>query len=89
MEAVASASAKTYSGYGSSVYKQVYIYGSLDTGPTELTRGFGMSWGIGGWLLSNFLAKVGPEAVARLKGAGRSRDQDDLRQPLYPHYLPA
>lgn len=67
MEAAAIASTKGYSGYGSSVHKQVYIYGGLDTGPTELTRGFGMAWGIGGWLLFNFLAKAGPEAVARLK----------------------
>jgi NADPH:quinone reductase-like Zn-dependent oxidoreductase len=67
MEAVANASAKTYSRYGSSIHKQVYTYGSLDTGPTELTRNFGMMWGVGGWLLSNFLAKVGPEAVAKLK----------------------
>jgi NADPH:quinone reductase len=82
MEAVASASAKTYSGYGSSVYKQVYIYGSLDTGPTELTRGFGMSWGIGGWLLSNFLAKVGPEVVARLK----ARVATEIKTTFASHY---
>jgi NADPH:quinone reductase len=82
MEAVASASAKTYSGYGSSVYKQVYIYGGLDTGPTELTRGFGMSWGIGGWLLSNFLAKVGPEAVARLK----ARVAAEIKTTFASHY---
>jgi NADPH:quinone reductase len=67
MEAVAITSTKGYSGYGSSVHKQVYIYGGLDTGPIELTRGFGMVWSIGGWLLFNFLAKAGPEAVARLK----------------------
>jgi NADPH:quinone reductase-like Zn-dependent oxidoreductase len=82
MEAVANASAKTYSGYGSSVYKQVYIYGSLDTGPTELTRGFGMSWGIGGWLLSNFLTKVGPEAVARLK----ARVAAEIKTTFASHY---
>jgi NADPH:quinone reductase len=67
MEAVASAAAQNYSRYGSAVRKQVYIYGGLDTGPTELTRGFGRSWGIGGWLLTDFLRKAGPETVARLK----------------------
>jgi NADPH:quinone reductase len=68
MEAVAAgASAKTYNMYGSSVHKQVYIYGTLDPAPIELTRGFGMAWGVGGWLLFNFLAKVGPEVEARLK----------------------
>ncbi|HTA07954.1 MAG TPA: zinc-binding dehydrogenase, partial [Streptosporangiaceae bacterium] len=54
MEAAASAAAGSYSRYGSTVHKQVYIYGSLDRGPTELTRNFGMAWGIGGWLLTPF-----------------------------------
>jgi len=68
MEAVAAgASAETYNMYGSSVHKQVYIYGTLDPGPIELTRGFGMAWEVGGWLLFNFLGKVGPEVEARLK----------------------
>ena len=66
MEAAASAAAGSYSRYGSSVHKQVYIYGSLDRGPTELTRNFGLAWGIGGWLLTPFLQKIGPEAMQRL-----------------------
>src|SRR6476646_2090044 len=44
MEAAANKTAKEYSRYGSSVYKQVYIYGGLDTRPTELSRAFGMMW---------------------------------------------
>jgi NADPH:quinone reductase len=68
MEAAASAAAGSYSRYGSSVHKQVYIYGSLDRGPTELTRNFGLAWGIGGWLLTPFLQKIGPEAMQRLLG---------------------
>jgi NADPH2:quinone reductase len=68
MEAVAAgASADTYNMYGSSVHKQVYVYGTLDPSPIELTRGSGMVWGIGGWLLFHFLTKVGPEVEARLK----------------------
>jgi len=68
MEAVAAGtSSDTYNMYGSSVHKQVYVYGTLDPGPIELTRGFGMAWGVGGWLLFNFLAKVGPAVEARLK----------------------
>ncbi|WJR75552.1 zinc-binding dehydrogenase [Bradyrhizobium sp. NP1] len=68
MEAVAAGtSGETYNMYGTSVHKQVYIYGTLDPGPIELTRGAGMAWGIGGWLLFHFLAKVGPEVEARLK----------------------
>jgi NADPH:quinone reductase len=68
MEAAASAAAEGYSRYGSTVHKQVYIYGSLDRRPTELTRNFGMAWGIGGWLLTPFLQKIGPEGRARLRG---------------------
>src|SRR5271163_359391 len=67
MEAAANSTAKGYSRYGSTVHKQVYIYGGLDTGPTTLTRNFGMAWGIGGWLLTPFLQSVGPEAVGRLR----------------------
>ncbi len=67
MEQAANATAAQYSRYGSSVHKQVYIYGSLDTGPTVLTRNFGMAWGLGGWLLTPFLAGAGPETIARLR----------------------
>src|SRR5213079_1040287 len=59
MEAAANLSAKSYSRYGSTVHKQVYIYGRLDTGQTELGRDFGMAWGVGGFLLTPFLMKIG------------------------------
>src|SRR5207248_313598 len=55
MEIAANQTAKVYSRYGSSVHKQIYIYGGLDLGPTILNRAFGMAWGIGGWLLFPFL----------------------------------
>ena len=67
MEAAANRTAKEYSRYGSTTFKQVYIYGSLDTRPTEIVRDFGMTWGMGGWLLFPFLQKIGPANVARLK----------------------
>ena len=67
MEAAAGAAGGAYSRYGSSVHKQVYIYGGLDRGPTELTRSFGFAWSIGGWLLTPFLQKIGPEAFARMR----------------------
>ena len=67
MEAAASAAAGSYSRYGSTVHKQVYIYGSLDRGPTELTRNFGMAWGVGGWLLTPFLQKIGAEGMQRFR----------------------
>jgi NADPH2:quinone reductase len=73
MEAAATVTATEYSRYGSAVHKQVYIYGGLDRGPTELSRSFGMAWGVGGWLLTPFLQSIGPEAVHALRarvGAG-------------------
>jgi NADPH:quinone reductase-like Zn-dependent oxidoreductase len=66
MEAAISADAE-YSRYGSSIHKQVYIYGGLDRRPTELTRTFGMAWGVGGWLLTPFLQKAGAERVAAMR----------------------
>ncbi len=73
MEAAASKNSSAYSTYGSSTHKQVYIYGGLDRGPTVLRRNFGMSWGIGGWLLSPFLQSIGPAKINELRervGAG-------------------
>src|SRR5262244_1985376 len=67
MEAAANRSAKEYSRYGSTVHKQVYIYGGLDRGPTQFNRTFGMAWGIGGWLLTPFLQKIGHEAAQKLR----------------------
>jgi len=67
MEIAASRKADGYSRYGSTVHKQVYIYGGLNTGPTELNRAFGMAWGLGGWLLTFFLAKAGPAESAALR----------------------
>jgi NADPH:quinone reductase-like Zn-dependent oxidoreductase len=67
MEATASATATEYSRYGSTVHKQVYIYGGLDPSPTLLTRTFGFAWGVGGWLLTPFLQSIGPEEFARLR----------------------
>ena len=67
MEVAANKTAKEYSRYGSTVHKQVYIYGGLDRGPTEFNRNFGMAWGIGGWLLTPFLQKVGSEAAQKLR----------------------
>jgi NADPH:quinone reductase-like Zn-dependent oxidoreductase len=71
-----------YSRYGSSTHKQVYIYGGLDTGPTELVRAYGMAWGLGGWLLTPFLARIGAEAAQRL----RQRVANELKTTFASHY---
>jgi NADPH2:quinone reductase len=67
MEAAAVRNMKEYSRYGSTTFKQVYIYGGLDRNPTELTRNYGMMWSLGGWLLTPFLQKIGPEATQKLR----------------------
>ena len=82
MEIAANKSAKVYSRYGSSVHKQVYIYGSLDPRPVELNRAFGMAWGVGGWLLFPFLMKIGPVDGKRL----RERVVDELKTTFASHY---
>ena len=56
-----------YSRYGSSVHKQLYIYGGLDPSPTLLDRKFGMAWGVGGWLVFSYLEKLGAQGAARLR----------------------
>jgi NADPH:quinone reductase-like Zn-dependent oxidoreductase len=82
MEVAANKTAKEYSRYGSNVYKQVYIYGSLDIRPTELTRNFGLTWGVGGWLLTPFLQKIGPAEIGRL----RQRVASELKTTFASHY---
>ena len=67
MEAAAQANSPGFNRYGSSVHKQVYIYGGLDTSPTVLHRSYGMAWGIGGWLLTPFLQRVGPKVAEQMR----------------------
>jgi NADPH:quinone reductase-like Zn-dependent oxidoreductase len=82
MEVAINKTAKVYSRYGSNVHKQVYIYGGLDTRPTELNRTFGMAWGIGGWLVFPFLQKIGLADSARL----RARVVAELKTTFVSHY---
>ena len=67
MEVAANKTATEYSRYGSDKFKQVYIYGGLDRNPTTLTRSFGFSWGLGGWLLTPFIGRIGPEKFGELR----------------------
>jgi NADPH2:quinone reductase len=82
MEAAANRTAKEYSRYGSTVHKQVYLYGNLDPSPTEFMRNFGMTWGMGGWLLFPFLQKIGPTAAQVLK----QRVAAELKTTFASHY---
>ena len=83
MEISLSSKPGAYSRYGSSVHKQVYIYGRLDTGPTELGRDFGMAWGVSGFLLTPFLQqKIKLEEVQAL----RQRVVNELKTTFASHY---
>jgi NADPH2:quinone reductase len=82
METAINTTATTYSRYGSDTHKQAYIYGGLDRGPTEFSRTFGMSWGIGGWLLTPFLGRIGLEGMLRL----RHRVVDELTTTFASQY---
>jgi NADPH2:quinone reductase len=82
MEAAQNANAKEYSRYGSATHKQVYIYGGLDRSPSLLSRNFGMAWGVGGWLLTPFLQKIGGDAIAKL----RARVAAEIETTFASHY---
>jgi NADPH:quinone reductase-like Zn-dependent oxidoreductase len=82
MEIALNKTAKEYSRYGSTTHKQVYIYGSLNTGAVELTRNYGMAWGVGGWLLTPFLQKAGRPEQTRL----RERVVNSLKTTFASHY---
>ncbi len=82
MEASAAKRASEFNRYGSSVHKQVYIYGGLDRGPTVLNRSFGMTWGVGGWLLMPFLTRVGRDAADAL----RARVAREITTTFASHY---
>ncbi|MBM3606194.1 MAG: zinc-binding dehydrogenase [Alphaproteobacteria bacterium] len=82
METVAARSMTSYDRYGSSVLKQGYIYGALDTGPSVLRRGFGFSWRIGGWLLFHALQRLDPDTVQRM----RQRVVDEMTTTFASHY---
>ena len=82
MEAAAARRGGAVGGYGTNVFKQLYIYGGLDRSPTQLTRNWGFAWSIGGWLLPPFLAKIGPEAAQGL----RERVAREIKTTFASHY---
>ena len=67
MEASLGARQTTFSRYGTSTLKQLYIYGSLNPEPTVLTRSYGSSWAVARFLVLNFLQKAGNETTLSLK----------------------
>ncbi len=82
MERVGSKDAVGFNTYGSPDHKQVYIYGGLDFAPTVLNRAYGMSWGVGGFLLMQFLGKVSPQRVGEL----HKRVADEIDSTFASHF---
>lgn len=82
MEAAQVRKMTEYSRYGSFTHKQVYVYGMLDPRPLEIGKNLGLAWGLGGWLLTPFLMKAGPETQARL----RTRVAENLTTIFASHY---
>ncbi|HEY2780049.1 MAG TPA: zinc-binding dehydrogenase [Steroidobacteraceae bacterium] len=99
MEAAVNRGVTVYSRYGSTTHKQVYLYGSLDMSPTVLNRNYGMAWGIGGWLVTPYIEKIGPLAFQELKDrvakelkttfASRYSQEISLAQALQPDIIAA
>jgi NADPH2:quinone reductase len=82
MEAAAARAMGDYNRYGSDVFKQVYIYGGLDRSQTTLTRNFGFSWSLGGFLLTPFLQKVGMEKGLEM----RAKVAAEIKTTFGSHY---
>ncbi len=82
MEIALNSKPGAYSRYGSSTHKQVYIYGRLSLEPTILGAAYGMAWGVGGFLLTPFLMKVGNEEAGKL----RARVAAELKTTFASHY---
>ena len=82
MEAAASRNMKEFSRYGSGQETQVYIYGRLDMSQTQVPPGVGFAWNLGGYLLTPFLQKAGPEVRAKM----RQRVVDELTTTFASHY---
>lgn len=82
METALNRKAEAYSRYGSATHKQVYIYGGLDVSRTRIDRSIGMAWGVGGWLLTYFLQKIGPQDAQKL----RDRVMAELTTTFASHY---
>jgi len=99
MEIAANKTAKEYSRYGSDTYKQVYIYGGLDQSPTILNRSFGMQWGLGGWLLTPMIGRIGMERFQQMRErvakeikttfASQYTQEISFEEMLQPHIIKA
>jgi len=82
MEASELRFSSSYSLYGSDVLKQVYIYGALDLGETDLDRSYGYAWSVSAFLVTNFLKRAGEDVRTRLL----SRISDEYDSTFATHF---
>ena len=72
----------SYSRYGSSVHKQIYVYGTLDLRPVAVDRSIGMAWGVGGWLWGPRFKRLESDVARHLT----KRVIDNLGTTFASHY---
>jgi NADPH:quinone reductase-like Zn-dependent oxidoreductase len=82
MERSLSARNVAFNRYGSSVLKQIYVYGALDMRPMTFHRTYGLAWSVSGWLLMGSLGKVGMARAAEL----RARAAAEITTTFASHY---
>jgi NADPH2:quinone reductase len=84
MDVAGRANMTEFSPYGSTHHKQVYIYGALNQSGISFpnNRSFGMYWGVGGWLLTPFLANAGMEKNIEL----RQRVSNEIMTTFHSSY---
>ena len=83
MERVLARGSAEYSRYGTSILKQIYVYGGLDSSPTFLDRSYGFAWSVASWLVFPYLQRLGPEVRQRLQ----DRVAAELKTTFASHYL--
>jgi hypothetical protein len=82
METACVSTMTSFGRYGSPTHKQIYVYGALDLGPTEIPRAVGLAWSVSGFLLTYFLETLAPADVARM----RTRVATELTTTFASHY---
>jgi len=82
MEAALNRHAAEFDRFGSKTMKRMFVYGGLNGTAIELPQAMGKAWTVSGWLLTNFLAEIGPMREAALK----ARVAADIRTVFASHY---
>jgi NADPH2:quinone reductase len=71
-----------YNRYGSDTLKKVYVYGRLDLSPIQLTAAYGFAFSVSGWLLTQFLQRIGIPRMIEL----RERVAAEINTTFASHY---